>query len=421
MYTIVCLCVSAMSESSSHSSSVASGASDTDGLERLCSRLNRKVSIPLTTDLAVAEHESIVRSMLKIRDVLLRGTHASDACKASVMCAGVSVFKRLSTRSDEDETTNLKTTVSLMFALLVLMEESEVAATGDEDYEMDVDDADEEDSTLVRAWGNATLEQYMFPNGEPSSSWESVLKSDAAVSRASLKAAMLVKDKGAMATMWMLASTFFITSCGAMQASLLSGYVGEEEESDNFLTLDAAAFMSEANVDEEEKLLSIVDAAESEAGQAVFRDLILSFRLPKAVVGVRRTLLLSRDANRIATQQYTEILNDAHNCAMRGPIYEYKSEKSDDTTRGCALLAGMAVLLYKNQDGIRKDDAFSGRVVLPFLETIPFNGPMLTAVPGSSDWAVFEIKNDAPRIHLKKQGIEGLKKGLLLLNTRIRK
>ena len=110
-----------------------------------------------------------------------------------------------------------------------------------------------------------------------------------------------------------------------MQASLLSGYVGEDEESDNFLTLDAAAFMSEANVDEEEKLLSIVDAAESEAGQAVFRDLILSFRLPKAVVGVRRTLLLSIDANRIATQQYTEILNDAHNCAMRGPIYEYKS------------------------------------------------------------------------------------------------
>lgn len=410
-----------MSESSSHSSSVASGASDTDGLERLCNRVNRKVSLPLTMDLAVAEHESIVRSMLKIRDVLLRGTHASSECKASVMCAGVTLFKRLSTRSEEEDTSSLNITVSLMFALLVLMEESDVAATGDESEDMQTDDADEEDSTLVRSWGNATLESTMFPKEAPSSSWAAVLHSDAAVSRASLKAASLIKDKGAMNTMWTLASTFFRTSCSAMQSSLLSGNPMEEEASDNFLTLDAAAFMSEANLDEEEKLVSIVDAAESEAGQAVFRDLILSFRLPKAVVGVRRTLLLGRETNRIATQNFTEILNEAHNCAMRGPMYEYRSEKADDTTRACALLAGMAVLLCKSQDSIRKQDAFSGRVILPFLETIPCSGSILTTVPGSSAWAVFEMRNDSPKIQLKQEGLAGLKKGLLLLNSRIKR
>lgn len=408
-----------MSEAS-HSSSAVSGGGDTDGLERLCIKLNRKISLPLTMGMAVAEHESIVRSMLRIRDVLLRGKHASGPCKANVMCAGVTMFKRLSTRPEEEDTSHLKTTVSLLFALLVLMEETDVAATGDDDA-MDTDQPEEEDNTLVHAWNNSALETSMFPKGVPASSWGAVINSDAAVSRATLKAAQFVKDRGAMDTMWTLACTFFRTSCCAMQASLLSGEVGEEEASDNFLTLDAAAFMTDANVDDEDKLLAIVDAAESEAGQAVFRDMILSFCLPKAVVGVRRALLLSREANRIATRDYTEILNDAHNCAMRGSTYEYNSDKACDTIRACALLAGMAVLLCKGQDGIRKNDAFAGRVALPFLETLPADGPRLTTVPGSSDWTVFEIKGDAPKIYLKQEGLEGLKKGLLLLNSKLKK
>ena len=40
--------------------------------------------------------------------------------------------------------------------------------------------------------------------------------------------------------------------------------------------------------------------------------------------------------------------------------------------QGCALLAGLAIMLAsKTQDAIRKEDAFNGRVQLPFIETKP--------------------------------------------------
>ena len=67
--------------------------------------------------------------------------------------------------------------------------------------------------------------------------------------------------------------------------------------------------------------------------------------------------------------------------------------------------------MRQSQDSIRKQDAFDGRVILPFLETIPSSGSILTTVPGSSAWAVFEMRNDAPRLHLKQEGLVYSQKG----------
>jgi hypothetical protein len=82
----------------------------------------------------------------------------------------------------------------------------------------------------------------------------------------------------------------------------------------DFCTLDAASI---ARSDEErtEKLLNIVQAGESEAGQGVARALMLSLCLPASVVGVRRTLLLSRQAYATAGVDHPKVVERAHNVA----------------------------------------------------------------------------------------------------------
>lgn len=47
----------------------------------------------------------------------------------------------------------------------------------------------------------------------------------------------------------------------------------------------------------------------------VLRDLLLSFLLPGGIVGVRRTLLLSRAASTAAGIDYADAVNQAHSVA----------------------------------------------------------------------------------------------------------
>ena len=57
-------------------------------------------------------------------------------------------------------------------------------------------------------------------------------------------------------------------------------------------SMKAASILDDG--DRASRLKALVDAAESELGQAVLRDLQLSFELPRSVVGMRRTALLGR-------------------------------------------------------------------------------------------------------------------------------
>lgn len=137
------------------------------------------------------------------------------------------------------------------------------------------------------------------------------------------------------------------------------------------------------------------------------RDLILSFTLPQSVVGVRRTPLLGREANRVATQQFTKELGYAHEAAMRGAEWSWKEDK-EQVHQMSALLAGLCILFAGRSgsaDIVRNMDAFNGRVQLPFLQTkLPPTGTkILTFVPDSNEWIVYKL--DA------KQSIDVLMKG----------
>lgn len=155
--------------------------------------------------------------------------------------------------------------------------------------------------------------------------------------------------------------------------------------------------------------------------------MILSFTLPQHVIGVRRTPLLGREANRIATEQYTKALGDAHEAAMRGAEWCWKEDKNE-VHKMCALLAGLCILLagkgVGTADKIRKSDAFSGRVQLPFLETDPPPPGVLRLgfVPHCNEWFVYSVsKNGTPKVHMKDRGFTGLCMTTLCLTSSIKK
>ena len=138
--------------------------------------------------------------------------------------------------------------------------------------------------------------------------------------------------------------------------------------------------------------------------------MILSFKLPRQVVGVRRTCLLTRDSNRIATEKFPDILGGAHDCAMRGAKWTWEKDE-DRVHKMCALLAGIAVQMCRNAQSVRKDDMYRGRLQLPFLETQPAepSAVRMALLEHSNEWVVYQMSAKAvPVVKLRQQGFDGM-------------
>lgn len=154
----------------------------------------------------------------------------------------------------------------------------------------------------------------------------------------------------------------------------------------------------------------------------IMRDLILSFTLPQHVVGVRRTPLLGREANRLATEQHPVLLGSAHEAAMRGAEWSW-AEDPAPVHKMAALLAGLCILLAgrgETGDLLRKKDAFAGRVLLPFLETQPPPPAekRLGYVPHRDEWLVYTVsRSGQPVVELRHAGLEGLSAAALLMSA----
>lgn len=152
----------------------------------------------------------------------------------------------------------------------------------------------------------------------------------------------------------------------------------------------------------------------------ILRDLILSFKLPRSVVGLRRTCLLTREANKIATECHPDTLGGAHDAAMRGARWTWDKDE-DPTHKMCALLAGLAVQMCDGPQSVRKDDMCDGRVQLPFLETHAPNSPgalRLALLEHTHEWVVYSTNSrGATTVRLRHAGGEGLCRAVLLFAT----
>tara|TARA_B110001454_G_scaffold205044_1_gene214316 strand:- start:565 stop:1656 length:1092 start_codon:yes stop_codon:yes gene_type:complete len=211
-----------------------------------------------------------------------------------------------------------------------------------------------------------------------------------------------------------LACTYFAEVARELQCQLLNG------DGDEFVSIGAAPVEGGDGASREEKLAALAAAAESEAGQSIARDLLLSMKLPANIVKTRQHLLLSRDTSTRAGVEYPELTNDSHSMAMAETSFIWKNSESE-IEKSVSLLSGLAVLTtVGGADPIRKVDSFGGRVLLPFLATKPCapSKLRLLLVPESQSWILFSLSTSgAPKIVSCLRGFEGMCDSLLRLSA----
>lgn len=396
---------SASSESAAALPSGAGPNCQEQQLEELCGKVHRRLGTDAAKAIAVAEHASATRAMAAARNIVLEGeVRPSAGARTALLCSGVACLRRIHCDVETPENASLiRTTLVLLFTLLALCEES---------------NGDVDDDEIVAAWQARPLEEAAFPEEVASTCcWSDELRSDARVGRAALRVARRVSGEGAMARLHELAKICFVCSSAAMARAALDSASPPDND---FLTLDAFSMTEAAAGSASKRLASLVAAAESEAGQSVFRDLVLSFKLPASVVGVRKALMLSRETNATATKSYTEILNAAHEAAMRGAEYEW-TNSPDHVHLVCAVLAGLAVVLGKTPEAIRKSDAFAGRIALPFLQCTPPAEGLSRICLLADEWVCYELTNGKARVLKRGLGFEGFCDSILEFSSNLRK
>lgn len=402
-----------MSDSSSTSSGGSSGSVKSltsASPKKLAQRIQRKLSIEQSESLPVANHKAACETMVELRTHLLDGARLDEGGKMCLTCAGIAVCRRIACERElPDAMDQLKTTLALLYVLVVISSGKPAAPTGstrDDDESMEVEESDAAAESILEVYSKRCVADSLYDTS--TSSWGDSVHKPGALCRAALVEAHSKGSSMEMDDIATLGACFFRASAAAMATALFNAC---SPPGDDFLTLGTASFLAKANDGKTERLASIADVAESEAGQTVLRDMILSFTLPRSVVGVRRTCLLTRDANAKATAEYTEILNAAHEAAMRAANYCW-NEDTNEVHRMSALLAGIAVLLARNAQSIRKDDAFDGRVDMPFLETTaPKPGvARLALLESTGEWIVYAISASTgrPDVQLRAAGFEGL-------------
>ena len=217
---------------------------------------------------------------------------------------------------------------------------------------------------------------------------------------------------------------------------------------------------------------SLVSRADAELGAQVFRDLILSFTLPRGVTRLRHTLLLSRTLNGEATKNYPSLVDHAHRAALQGPsqVWQHgvtsagtivstevdeapgerdaqflhdaqrihdEAEQQEQSRlnnldyiaaanmeRSCVILAGLAMLFAPSSAEARKGIAFQGRVRLPFL-TVPLHRVSATSATTDThsvvelledgSWAYVAAVNGTLQLKYRGQGLHGLSAAASLL------
>jgi len=200
------------------------------------------------------------------------------------------------------------------------LSESDAQPVGDEEEEEE-DEQDEDPERYERedrpSNGNAPertaeAEAEAAERRRSARAWERALRvSSAEVARHALRIGSCCLDDESWAALDGIMPLFFRNSAFNMAESLLM-----PDGDADFASLSVAKAMAEMGIEQrDKKLLSIAQAGESEAGQQVVRDMMLSFLLPASHVGVRRTLLLTRAASTRAGVDHPVDVARAHDVA----------------------------------------------------------------------------------------------------------
>lgn len=213
---------------------------------------------------------------------------------------------------------------------------------------------------------------------------------------------------------------FFFRAAGSNMADSMLMPTGDFD----FVALSMAKPMADLRGEERAKRLTALSiAAESEAGQSLVRDMLISFLLPASHVGVRKTLLLTRASSTRAGVDYPELTSRGHEVAMAGSEWIW-ANGTDELERMCCLIAGLAVLTTKGgEDPIRKQSAFCGRLQLPFLETAPppCEKMRITLIPHTKRWVLYNLDfRGRPRVLCSLKGFEGFCDVVLQLVSSLR-
>lgn len=334
-----------MSEASSSTRSVSGRAL---GADDLVSKLNKRANVTPDTPFSLTSHLSAGHTLVALRDALLAGKELTKRSKLTLICTGIALRRRHAASEvvveadgpsadaavmQDQETSRalLLESAQLIFTLLCMIERRENGENAEEARAV-VDhvnglclwdvlrpprrkrsrDEGEGEEADAEAGGGAEGEAGPI-------SWEAVLRVDVSeVAQHALRigAARLSERQDDPALM----ALYFRSAAASMATAMLL------KSSTDFVSLGLNH--GDMTVSREKKLLAIAQAAESEMGQSILRDLVLSFLLPVSVIGVRRGLLLSRAASTEAGIDHPIAVARAHDvaCAVMRPL-----------NRGCGL------------------------------------------------------------------------------------
>ena len=345
---------------------------------------------------SVRAHKRAVAKLCRLKLRLEASDDLSKDVAQVLVSAGAIVNRAVTFATNEDDRSDLGITLSLLFGLVILCKTCPPARDQEEleglKETLAVYDAfciagDRENYIPHHVAAGALLRQWSTPDGV----------APTAIARHA-------------------AQRFFRSTSAAMFLSKILEAADDDEEEDDamFCSLSVGAMLEEANPEMKEKRLrGIVDGADSEVGQQVLRDLILSFLLPRELLGTRKTLLLTREASKRAGVEHGMLLSQAHDAAMRGAPYSY-SDDENDVHKICALLAGLAMLQLakaKNAD-VRIATPFDGLVQIGFLELTPCAHKKRLVYDEEVDtWRVY---SQSPlTVHARGVGLDGLRACML--------
>ena len=383
--------------------SVASAATSDDGEVRernsldVAMRALRNLKDALEND-SVRAHRRGVAKLCQLKTRLEASDDLAKDVAQVLASAGAMVGRAVTFAVNDDDKSDLAITLSLLFGLVVLCKTCPPAPADElpalretlRKYDAFTLVSDREDYVPHHVAAGALLRLWSTPDGvEPT-----------AIAR-------------------FAAQRFFRATSSAMfMGKILEAADDDDDEDDDamFCSLSVGKVLEEANPEMQEKRLrGIVDGADSEVGQQVLRDLILSFLLPRELLGARKTLLLPREASKRAGVEHGLLLSQAHDAAMRGAPWSF-SDDPEKVHRVCALLSGLAMLQLAKakQADVRTAVPFDGMVQIGFLELQPSTHKKKLVYDEEIDtWRVYS--RDPLTIHARGAGLEGLKTCILEL------